>query len=274
MRKKMKSFLGQGIGILIALLFVSPVLLVFFNAFKPLGDILKSPFSFPDTFYKDGIRYVWENMNYPRVLGNTVFVAVVIVAVTVLLSAMCGYKLSRTNDKKSKFFMVFLMASMMIPFQSIMLPVSKVASALHLSDSLLGYIIVTIPLYAPFAVFMFHGFVKNIPRSIEEAARIDGCSPFRMFFQIVFPLMSTVTASIVVLFSLWVWNDYLLPSILLRSEENKTLTVSIYSFFSAQYTRWDYGLASLCLSIIPITIFFLFMQKYFIAGITAGAVKE
>ena len=161
----------------------------------------------------------------------------------------------------------------MLPFQSIMLPISRVANTLHLNDSLLGYIVIVIPYYVPFAVFLYHGFVKGIPQSLEESAVVDGCPPLKMFFKIIFPLMTNVTASIVVLFTLWVWNDFLLPSILLRSSDKKLLTTSIFSFFSAFYMRWDYSLAALFLSITPITIFYMFMQKYFVSGIVAGAVK-
>ena len=128
-----------------------------------------------------------------------------------------------------------------------------------------------IPLYAPFAVFVYHGFIKSVPVALEESAIIDGCGPFRVFFSIVFPLMKTSTASIVVLFALW--DGYTFPSLILRSNNMRTLTSAVYAFFSSYYTRWDYGLASLTLAILPITIFFVFMQRYFISGIVSGAVK-
>ena len=212
-------------------------------------------------------------MNYSRILLNTIFCVIAVVCLAVILSAMCGYKLSRADDKKSKWILNLLLVSMIIPFQSIMLPVYKIAYRLGFGDSLIGYVIVLIPLYAPFAVFVYHGFIKSVPVALEESAIIDGCGPFRVFFSIVFPLMKTSTASIVVLFALWVWNDYTFPSLILRSNNMRTLTSAVYAFFSSYYTRWDYGLASLTLAILPITIFFVFMQRYFISGIVSGAVK-
>lgn len=271
--RTIKSFLAKTVGIVTALLYVSPVAIIFINAVKPLGDTLRDPFALPTSLYMGNIEYVWKRINYLRILGNTVLAVIMVVCVTVTISAMCGYKLSRTNDKKSKFILAFLMASMMIPFQSIMLPVYRMASVLGMSNSLWGYIAILVPLYAPFAVFVYHGAVKNIPRVLEESAVIDGCPPVRLFFRIIFPLLVPVTASIVVLFTLWVWNDFLLPNILLRNPEIKTLTTSIFTFFSSYNTRWDYILASLALSMFPITIFFIFMQRYFISGMVAGAVK-
>lgn len=272
-KRKTASVISKIVGLLLAAVFILPVIILLLNVCKPLGEILSNPFSLPTSFYLDNIVYVIENMNYPRMLGNTIFCAVLVVVISVIISAMCGYKLSRTNDKKSKILLSVLMAAMMLPFQSIMLPISRVANTLHLNDSLLGYIVIVIPYYVPFAVFLYHGFVKGIPQSLEESAVVDGCPPLKMFFKIIFPLMTNVTASIVVLFTLWVWNDFLLPSILLRSSDKKLLTTSIFSFFSAFYMRWDYSLAALFLSITPITIFYLFMQKYFVSGIVAGAVK-
>ena len=275
-KRKTASVISKIVGLLLAAVFILPVIILLLNVCKPLGEILSNPFSLPTSFYLDNIVYVIDNMNYPRMLVNTIFCAVLVVVISVIISAMCGYKLSRTNDKKSKILLSVLMAAMMLPFQSIMLPISRVANTLHLNDSLLGYIVIVIPYYVPFAVFLYHGFVKGIPQSLEESAVVDGCPPLKMFFKIIFPLMTNVTASIVVLFTLWVWNDFLLPSILLRSSDKKLLTTSIFSFFSAAHDfqiRYPLFLAALFLSITPITIFYLFMQKYFVSGIVAGAVK-
>lgn len=256
-----------------AVLFVSPVILVIINAFKPLGQILKNPFALPLDPMTDNILYVINNMKYLQVLRNTVIIAAAVVAGTVILSAMAGYKLTRTNTRTSKLISAVLMSSMLVPFQTYMIPVAKLASVLHINNTMMGYILIQIPLYAPMGIFMYQGFVKNIPLSLEEAARLDGCSPFKTFFQVVLPLLKPTTASIVVLYSLWIWNDYALASMMLTSAKNKTLTITIYSFFSAFTNRWDYALAALALSIIPITLFYIFMQKYIVSGVTAGAVK-
>lgn len=264
---------AEVLSVLAGIIMLVPVYIVLVNAFKPYKEILTRTFSLPQSFFIDNLTYVWTQMNYGRILLNTIFCVIAVVCLAVILSAMCGYKLSRADDKKSKWILNLLLVSMIIPFQSIMLPVYKIAYRLGFGDSLIGYVIVLIPLYAPFAVFVYHGFIKSVPVALEESAIIDGCGPFRVFFSIVFPLMKTSTASIVVLFALWVWNDYTFPSLILRSNNMRTLTSAVYAFFSSYYTRWDYGLASLTLAILPITIFFVFMQRYFISGIVSGAVK-
>ena len=212
-------------------------------------------------------------MNYAKVFLNTVTICVFAIAITVILSAMCAYRLSRWNNKISNGIMLLLMASMTVPFQSIMLPFAKICKSLNLTDSIPGIILVLVPLYCPMAVFIFQGFIKAIPKEIEEAAEIDGCGKVATFFRIIFPLLKPATSSIVVLFTLQMWNDFTLPLIMLQSETKKTITTTVYSFFSAYSMRWDYALTSLTLSILPLVIFFLFMQRYIISGIIAGAVK-
>lgn len=272
-RKKAVKWFCEILTVLFAVIFVTPVFLVLLNAVKPLGEILKSPFALPFHFNTENLFYVIKNMHYFRVLFNTVLVSVVIVVVTTVLAAMAGYKLSRTNSLTSKIITGLFLSSMLVPFQTYMIPVAKLVSLFHLSDSLLGYMIVQIPLYVPMGIFMYTGFMKNIPLSLEEAAKIDGGKPFQIFFKVVFPMLKPVTASIVVLYALWIWNDYALASMMLTSVDNRTLTITIYSFFSAFTNRWDYAMAALALSIAPITIFYIFMQRYIVSGVTAGAVK-
>lgn len=263
----------EAASVICGVIFITPVILVILNSFKPLGEILKNPFALPDTFMTDNILYVVKNMNYFRVLWNTVLISVIVVAGTILLASMAGYKLTRTNTLTSKVITALLLSSMLVPFQTYMIPIAKLASVLGLNNSIAGYILIQIPLYAPMGIFMYQGFVKTVPVSLEEAAELDGCSSFGIFFKIVFPLMKPITASIAVLYSLWIWNDYALANMMLTSPGNKTLTITIYSFFSAFTNRWDYALASLALSIIPITVFYIFMQKYIVSGVAAGAVK-
>ena len=235
--------------IIFAIIFIVPALVVILNSFKPLGEILTDTFGLPSGLYLDNFKYVLENMNYGRIFLNTVTICVCAIAVMVL------------------------MASMTVPFQSIMLPLTKICKTLHLTNSIPGLILILIPLYCPMAVFIYQGFMKSIPYEIEEAAQIDGCTRLKTFFSIIFPLLKPATSSVVVLFTLQMWNDFTLPMIMLQSAEKKTITTTVYSFFSAYSMRWDYALTSLTLSAIPMILFFLFMQKYLINGIVAGSVK-
>lgn len=275
MRKAKKIRMGffEVLMIVFAVTFIIPALVVIMNAFKPLGQILSDTFGLPDSLYLDNFAYVLKNMNYFHIFKNTVLICVFAITGTVILSAMCAYRLSRWNNKISKIVLLLLMASMTIPFQSIMLPLVKICKTLHLTDSIPGLIIVMIPLFCPMAVFIYQGFIAAIPYEIEEAAQIDGCGRLRMFFSIIFPLLKPAVSSIVVLFTINMWNDFLLPMLLLQSSSKKTITTTVYSFFSSYSMRWDYALTSLALSIIPMLIFFLVMQKYLISGVIAGSVK-
>lgn len=271
--KKKRQLLLEIISILFALLFISPVIIVFVNSMKPVGDILRSPLALPGNFYIENYKYVFKNMNYLNALKNTMLIAVIVVTSTVILSALAGYKLVRTKTRISSIMSGVFLSAMLVPFQSIMIPISQIASFFHMKNTLWGYIIIVITHYLPMGIFMYHGFVKNVPISLEEAAKIDGCGNFKLFFLIVFPLMKPITASVTVLFTLWIWNDYLLPSIMLTENSMKTLTPMIFSFFSSYLNRWDYALTALTMSILPITLFYLLMQKQFISGIIDGAIK-
>lgn len=270
---KIKKLIIEIVSVLFAFIFISPVFVVLLNGFKPLGEILKTPLSLPSSLYMDNFKYVFTKMNYLVALKNTLLIAVSVVCLAILAASVCGYKLSRTKTKASTIISAIFLSAMIVPFQSIMIPISQISSFFHMKNTMWGYILIVVIHYIPMGIFMYQGFVKNIPISLEEAAEIDGCSKVRLFFTIVFPLMKPITASVTVLFSLWIWNDYLLPSIMLTEKSLKTLTPTIFSFFSSYLNRWDYALAALSLSIIPITIFYLLMQKQFISGIIDGAVK-
>lgn len=261
------------ISIIIAIVYIFPVLVVFINAFKPLGKIIKTPFALPDSLYLDSIKYVFESMNYARALKNTILYSVITVFGSILVSSMAGWMLSRDNSKGSKIFTAILVSSLLVPFHTVMIPLAQIAKNLHIADTRFGYLWIQITLYAPMGVFMYEGFVKNIPVSIEEAARIDGASTFKLFFRIVFPLIKPVTGSIGVLYSLWIWNDYLLAKIILTSEHLKTITIAINSFYGAYLNRWDYAITGVAISIVPVVILYIFLQRYIVEGVAAGAVK-
>lgn len=271
--RKIRWTMFEVIMIVLAIAFIFPAWIVITNSFKPLGDILSNTFDLPKELYLDNFKYVLKNMNYPRIFLNTVIICAGAISVTIVLSAMCAYRLSRWNNKISRIILLILMASMTVPFQSIMLPLVKICKSLNLTNSIPGLILILVPLYCPMAVFIYQGFIGSIPYEIEEAAQIDGCGRVVTFFRIIFPLLKPATSSIVVLFVLQMWNDFTLPMIMLQSAEKKTITTTVYAFFSSYSMRWDYALTSLTLSAIPMIIFFLFMQKYIISGIVAGSVK-
>lgn len=272
-KKKGFRFITEGITILCAFIYVIPVLLVVTNTFKPLGSILKNPFTLPEEMYLENIIYVLGTMKYFQVFLNTVKISVSVVIFTILISSMAGWMLTRDNRKISHIIVILLMASLMVPFQSFMIPLNNLTYKIGINDSMLGYIWVVSTLYAPMGVFMYTGFVKNVPASLEESAKLDGATPIQVFFRISFPLMKPITASISVLYSLWIWNDFLTASLMLKSTHKQTITIAIRAFFSMYLNRWDYAITAVAFSVVPISVLYILLQKYMVAGITAGAVK-
>jgi raffinose/stachyose/melibiose transport system permease protein len=186
---------------------------------------------------------------------------------------MAAWKMVRTPGKFSKILFIWFVSAMVIPFQTVMIPLIKLGGILGIMNSLPGIIIMYFGFGVPLSLFLYHGFVKTVPTEIEEAARIDGCSQFGVFWRIVFPLLKPITVTVIILNTLWIWNDYLLPVLVLQDASLRTIPLATSSFF-AQYTKqWDMGLAALVLGITPIVIFFLFLQKHIIKGIASGSIK-
>jgi raffinose/stachyose/melibiose transport system permease protein len=164
-------------------------------------------------------------------------------------------------------------AAMVIPFQSIMIPLVKVAGNLNLLNSIWGIVIMYLGFGSGMTIFLYHGFIKGIPVELEEAAIIDGCSRLGVFWRIVFPLLKPITVTVVILNSLWIWNDFLLPSLVLQDPELRTIPLATFFFFGQYTKQWDLALAALVISIIPLLIFFFAMQKHIVKGITSGSIK-
>ena len=272
--RRLGLVLFEAFMIIVAILFISPVVYVLINAFKSTQEIVLNPAGFPraptfDNFAKVLTTQGSGGVGFLKSLANTLILALTSVALIIVFSSMAAYKLVRTKSALSTIIFFSFAFFMVIPFQTIMVPLVVLATDLHFKD-VYGLILVNVGLGAPTAVFMFHGFMKGVPISLEEAAMIDGAGPFRMFFQVVFPLLLPITATIGILDVLWVWNDFLLPYIILRQG---TLVLFQFNFFGT-FTK-DYGAltASLVMTATPVVIMYITLQKYIIKGISAGAVK-
>ncbi|HOJ64061.1 MAG TPA: carbohydrate ABC transporter permease [Spirochaetota bacterium] len=229
--------------------------------------------NFGNTPVRINNKIIKNFVTFPRVFFNTLIITVFSVVGIVITSAMAAYALVRNEYRLSWIIFLLFTFSMVVPFQSIMVPLVETAKGLGLNNTLWGLILIYIGLGSPMAIFMYHGFIKAIPKELEESAAIDGAGPFTIFFRIVFPLLTPITATIVILNVLWIWNDFLLPLIILQSKELRTIQLAQYSFFGAYSKEYGLALASLVTSAAPIIIFYLIMQKYIIKGITSGAVK-
>ena len=255
--------------------FIFPIAVVFINSFKAKFSINSSPFSLPkgDEFvglsnYTEGIK----STGFPPAFGRSLFITVFSVALIIICTSMCAWYIVRVKNLFTGALYYALVFSMIVPFQMVMFTMSKTANLLHL-DNPLGIIFIYLGFGAGLSVFMFTGFIKTVPLGIEEAATIDGCSPIQTFALIVFPILKTTAVTVAILNTMWIWNDYLLPYLVIGSDY-KTIPVAI-QYLKGGYGSVDMGamMAMLVLSVIPVIVFYLSSQKYIIKGVAAGAVK-
>lgn len=268
-----KVFIAEICAIMLALLFLSPFYFAIINSVKSFGDLLMDSSGWPKSWHFENYSKAWKIIKFPQVFTNSLIITVISNAGLIIFSSMAAHRMVRHPSKFNRTLFGLFVASMIIPFQSIMITLVKVVSVLGIGNSKLGLIICYFGFGIMMSVFLYHGYMKSIPKEIEESAIVDGCSTYGVFWRIVFPLLKPMTVTILLLNSLWIWNDFLLPLLLLNSPGLRTIPLAASSFF-AQYTKqWDLGLAALVLGVTPIVIFFLAAQKHIIEGITAGSVK-
>lgn len=259
--------------IILAVIFIYPVLFAFMSAFKSNGDILKDPIAFPTSFYVQNFKDLFEQSDFARAILHSIFLTVVSETLIVCIVPMAAYAIERRPSKMTGFIYTFFLAGMMIPFHLYMFPLFKQMKAFHIFGTMAGPIVCYIAGSVAFGTLLYSSFLKGIPLEIEEAAMIDGCTPFQTFWRVTFPLLGPCTGSMVILNGLGIWNDYLMPYLALPSGKAKTITVEIASFVGQYTARWDIVFAGTVISIIPALIIFCMFQKYFVKGITAGAAK-
>ncbi|MGN6713024.1 carbohydrate ABC transporter permease [Anaerocolumna jejuensis] len=261
--------------LLLSVVFLSPIFIVLMNSFKGKFFISEAPFQLltKETFvelknYISGI----EKINFFHAAGWSFFITIASVAVILLFTSMTSWYITRVKNKVTNSLYYIFTFSMIVPFQMVMFTLTKVANVLHL-DNPVGLIVIYLGFGAGLSVFMFCGFVKSIPIELEEAAMIDGCSPLQTFFQVVMPVLKPIVVTVGILNTMWIWNDYLLPYLLIGTEY-KTIPVAI-QYLKGGYGSIDMGamMAMLVLAIIPIVIFYMTCQKFIIEGVVTGAVK-
>ena len=266
----MTAFFG-----VLSLAFLFPIFLVLVNSFKSKLYISDAPFKFPKVGTYVGLTNYFEGVRktgfFPA-FGRSLFITVCSVAVIVLFTSMTAWYITRVKSKFNSILYYVFVFAMIVPFQMVMFTMSKTANDLYL-NSMYGLVLLYLGFGAGQAVFLFCGFVKAIPLEIEEAAMIDGCSPIQTYFNVVFPMLRPTAVTVAILNAMWIWNDYLLPSLILPQEKG-TIPMVIQNL-KGGYGSIDMGamMAMLVLAIVPIIIFYLSCQKYIIKGVAAGAVK-
>ncbi|MFS0614423.1 carbohydrate ABC transporter permease [Lederbergia ruris] len=273
-RSKKGVFVLEAFTILVAVVFLIPFYFVIVNSFKSFKDILTNTAALPTTWFIENYTRAWEIMKYPSAFMNSLIVTVLSILGIILISSMAAYRLVRYPTIVNKIIFTLFIAAMIIPFQSIMIPLMKVANTIGLLNNTWGLIVAYLGFGAPLAIFLFHGFIKSIPKEIEESAIVDGCSAYSVFWLIVLPLLKPIIATVSILNALWIWNDFLLPFLFVNSrQELRTIPLSTYSFFGEYTKQWDLAMAALMLGIVPIILFFFLMQKQIVEGVRVGAVK-
>ncbi|CAM4517352.1 carbohydrate ABC transporter permease [Paenibacillus typhae] len=270
---KIPLLLTELLLILLALVFLVPFYFLLANSVKSYSAILSDSAALPTAFQWSNYAEAWKATAFPHAFLNSLVVTVASNILLAFLCSMSAYKMVRNNSLYNRILYIALVAAMVIPFQAIMIPLVQIVSGLGVMDTTAGLILAYLGFGAPMTVFLFHGFVKSVPIDIEEASRVDGSSPYGTFFRIVLPLMQPIIVTVIILNTLWIWNDYLMPSLILQSPELRTIPIATYSFFGQYTKQWDLALPGLVLGITPVVIFFLLMQKYIIEGIAQGSVK-
>jgi len=277
-RTKFQKTMQTGLFTVVCILYLMPIFIVLMNSFKSNSAVNTSTFAFPniDSFvgfsnYINGMN-VGEFPFYKSVMYS-VIITVSSSALILVCTSMAAWYISRVNSTFSKIVYYLCVFSMVVPFQMVMFTLAKTANTLHL-DTPYTIPVIYLGFGAGLAVFMFVGFVKGIPLEIEEAASIDGCGPLRTFFLVVFPMLKPVLISVGVLEIMWIWNDYLLPYLVLDRTKYKTIPIHI-QYLQGSYGHVDLGavMALIIISIVPIIIFYLTCQKYIVKGVVEGAVK-
>lgn len=277
-KKKVTNILGMAVLLLLFVAYMFPFLMVVINSLKQKRDIIKSPFSWLFTIKGlsfDNFVKAFTQMDFMNAFKNSLIVTVCATLLVTLLASMLAYYIVRNHNKISNITFALMVASMIIPFQAIMIPlVSIYGGTLNILNHRATLIFMHTGFSMAMSVFMFHGFVKgSIPVALEEAAYIDGCTKTQTFFKIVFPLLKPIISTMAILNALAFWNDFLLPSLVLSEKKLLTLPLSTYSFYGTYSADYGTIMAGLLLCVIPILILYIVLQKQIISGVVAGAVK-
>lgn len=258
----------------VALLYLAPLAIILNYSFKTKKELyLSSPLALPQSLNLENYIKAFDKLNMKATFFNTLFYTAVSVLILAILCGTTAWAIARCKHKLFKFFYVYFIVGILIPYQALFLPIYTIGYKLNLTNTRYGIIFMYVATGISFGVFLMTSFMSTVPIELEESARIDGCSVFKTYFTIVLPLLKPSMATLVIMQAFQIWNDYLLASLYVSKKQLKTLTVAISSLFSAQSSDYTTAMAAIVISVVPIAILFLSLQKYFIKGMTVGAVK-
>ena len=251
-----------------------PIYYFVIGAFKKRTDIVKHPLALDFSRMSfDNFTYAFKKMNLFKALGNTGFITVIALLVVIACGSLAGFAIARIRHKLFQAFYTVVIALMVVPFIGALIPIVVLINRIGLYGSLWGNVLIQAAWNLPFSIFLFTGFMRALPKEMEDAAYIDGCTTFGIYGRIFLPLLKPVTATCCIRAGIGIWNDYLVSNSLLNSARQPTLMVAVYQFFGQYISEYGYAFAGIIMASLPIIIMFLFLQKYFIKGLVAGAVK-
>ncbi|MFZ4451517.1 carbohydrate ABC transporter permease [Salibacterium aidingense] len=270
-REKRNLRVIEIVGIVLGLLWISPFYLMIVNAFKSKRDIFEGVLGLPQSLRLENFVEAFVDLDFLKSLFNSVMITGLSILILILFSSMAGYALARNKSKISSVIFFVFVGAMLIPFQSVMIPLISLFGMVDMLHGG-GLIFMYLGFGCSLSIFLYHGAMTGIPRTLDEAAIIDGASRFQLFWYIIFPLLKPISVTVGILNTIWIWNDYLLPSLVL-SESSATIPLKMFYFFG-QYTRqWELALAGLTIAVIPVIIGYFFAQKQIIDGVSEGAIK-
>lgn len=267
------------LGWLLLIIYMIPFYLMLINSFKTRREIFADTTGFPSEWNFNNYTTAIERMDMGSAFINSLIITSLSIVLIVLFSSMAAWALARNKSKTSKVIFYLFISAMIVPFQAVMLPLVKWMGLIRidaLNFSMIGTHYGLIFMYIGFgssmSIFLYHGFINNIPLEVEEAAIIDGCNKWQLYSKVVFPLLKPITVTVMVLNGIWIWNDFLLPFLTINGKIN-TIPLAMNNFFGAFSKQWELAMSALILAIIPIIFFYFFVQKYIIKGIVQGSIK-
>ena len=273
-KERLSKFLSEVVLALATIVMMVPIYYFVISSFKARTDIIKFPLVLnPEMFTLDNFPYVIKKMKYWQAMGNTAFITLMALILIIVFASLAGFAIARCRHGVFSGYYKIIVTLMVIPFIGCLLPLTTIANKLGLYNSIWGCIVIQAAWNMPFAVFLYTGFMQGIPKELEEAAYLDGCKPVGVYARVFLPLLAPVTATCCIRQGVGIWNDYLVSRALLNENKNPTLMVGITGFFGSRGSELAYAMTGVLLVSIPMIIMFLFLQKYFIKGIAAGAVK-
>ena len=272
-RRKWPLLLLEAFSILFVAVYFIPVYSIIIISLKTTREIIFTPLAFPKKLFLGNFAKVWVELNFQRVYVNSIVISLAAVALRILFASMASFTLAKKKNRFNEFLYVLFLSGLMIPIYTVLVPIVKLIKDLGLMNSRLGLVIFYTGVGMPFAVFLLVGFVRTLPNELVEAAVIDGCSVYTIFWRMIFPLLKPVITTLFILDFLGTWNDFLIPMLTLNDASKRTVTLAMYNFYSEFGSRWEMTFSAYTLAVVPLITMYLLLQKNIVNGILVGAVK-